>query len=73
MIATFNAALREIEAAVERAGLSQGIREQLLSTDDTVFLIESECHVLVIGRCHNVMRVIGALADDGNDCLIDVE
>jgi len=74
MKATFAQLPRVIRAAAERAGLSVITSPQAAPgwEGDLWISQEDSYPVHVLGTPHTVMRLIGALADDGQDCLLGV-
>jgi len=76
MKATFKAPLNVIEAAVERAGLVSNPSGDKLGYDQNAVEISFSKTVpgliKVIGTPNGIMRLIGALADDGQECLKSV-
>lgn len=79
MEAKFNQSPQVIQAAAERAGLTL-IRSPLAyptwDGDVSVGLVGQEGHqpqvTAAFGSPNTLMRLIGALADDGQDCLLEV-
>lgn len=70
MHATFLAPLNVVETAVERAGLDS-VMNELAVGDRSVFVFrQTAAMTSVNGDPHAVMRIIGTLADDGQDCLM---
>jgi hypothetical protein len=72
MKALFNNNRRELEAAAKTAGLIV-VTVNIGSTYNQVAIFNKGSFFAVVGSNHAVMRIIGALANDGQDTLRSVE
>jgi len=81
MKATFTDAtsVNVIVAAIERAGLVRdmkppkyGHRGEMVAVRNKLVGIPAVNFIEVTGSNHHIMRLIGVLADDGQDCLLSV-
>jgi len=68
--AVFLAPINVIEAATERAGLESVINEFTIGGESIFILSQTVDITAVSGDTHAIMRLIGAFADDGMDCLV---
>jgi len=72
MKALFNNNRRELEAAAKIAGLTV-MTTNIGISQDCVAIFDQRNFFAVVGSNHAVMRIIGALANDGQDTLRSVE
>lgn len=77
MKATFEARLNIIEAGVVRSDqeYKQFAWGEIRSgnQDDPISLfVQNDLQIVAVGTPNQIMRLIGALADDGQDCLVSV-
>jgi hypothetical protein len=70
MKAVFKATLKEAVAHADIAGVT--MRSDIIAKGENLDAYTWNDMVCVAGDAHSVMRLIGAFADDGMDCLLSV-
>jgi len=71
MKAKFSQPVNVIETAARRGGLELTFAEPV--NNGQVQIVPGPAITSAVGDANSIMRLIGALADDGQDCLIAVE